>query len=86
MSIALIVGGFFVPPVGVIDGSVLTAVRLLLTFNVIAKIPEAIKAGKTVKISKGDVTPDVGAELNELTDILTNLRYEQSLSKRQGLL
>ena len=42
VSIALIVGGFFVPPVGVIDGSVLTAVGLLLMFSVIEKIPEAI--------------------------------------------
>ena len=61
VSIALIVGGFFVPPVGVIDGSVLTAVGLLLMFRVIAKIPGAIKAGKTMKISKGDFTPEVGA-------------------------
>ena len=65
VSIALIVGGFFVPPVGVIDGSVLTAVGILLMFSVIAKIPEAIKAGKTMKISKGDFTAEVGAEPNE---------------------
>ena len=65
VSIALIVGGFFVPPVGVIDGSVLTAVGLLLMFSVIDKIPEAIKAGKTVKISKGDFTAEVSAEPNE---------------------
>ena len=45
--------------------SVLTAVGLLLMFSVIAKIPEAIKAGKTVKISKGDFTAEVGAEPNE---------------------
>lgn len=65
VSIALIVGGFFVPPLGVIDGSVLTAVGLLLMFSVIEKIPEAIKAGKSVKISKGDFTAEVGAETKE---------------------
>ncbi|MCQ2294045.1 MAG: hypothetical protein MJZ67_00175 [Bacteroidales bacterium] len=43
VSIALIVGGFFVSPLGVIYGSVLTAVGLLLLFSVIEKIPEAIK-------------------------------------------
>lgn len=32
VSIGLIVGGFFVPPVGVIDGSVLTATGLLTGF------------------------------------------------------
>lgn len=56
VSVLLIIGGFLVPPVGIIDGSVLTAVGLLLMFSVIKKIPEAIKAGKSVKISKGDLT------------------------------
>ena len=49
ISIALIVGGFFVPPIGVIDGSVLTAVGLLLMFGVIAQIPtilNAVREGK----------------------------------------
>ena len=32
VSIGLIVGGFFVPPVGVIDGSVLTATGILSAF------------------------------------------------------
>ena len=49
----------------VFASSVLTAVGLFLMFSVIAKIPEAIKAGKTVKISKGDFTAEVGAEPNE---------------------
>lgn len=65
VSIALIVGGFFVPPLGVIDGSVLTAVGLLLMFSVIEKIPEAINAGKSVKISKGDFSAEVGTETKE---------------------
>ena len=60
-----LVVSIFVPPVGVIDGSVLTAVGLLLMFSVIAKIPEAIKAGKIVRISKGDFTTEVGVEPNE---------------------
>lgn len=32
VSICLIVGGFFVPPVGVIDGSVLTGTGILSAF------------------------------------------------------
>ena len=44
LSVLLIVGGFFCPPIGVIDGSVLSAVGLLLMFATIDKIPEAIKA------------------------------------------
>ena len=59
VCIALIVGGFIVPPTGVIDGSVLTAVGLLLMFAVIEKIPEAIKAGRNIKVQKGDASLEV---------------------------
>lgn len=45
VSILLIVGGFFCPPMGSIDGSVLTAVGLLILFSLIEKLPEAITAG-----------------------------------------
>lgn len=61
VSVLLIVGGFLVPPVGVIDGSVLTAVGLLLMFSVIEKIPEAIKAGRSVRLQKGDLEFEVGS-------------------------
>lgn len=62
VSILLIVGGFLVPPVGIIDGSVLTAVGLLLMFSAIEKIPEAIKAGRNLKIQKGDFSAEVSSE------------------------
>lgn len=65
LSVALIVGGFFVPPIGVIDGSVLSAVGLLLLFATIDKIPEAIKAGKSIKVSKGDFTAEVSSSAAE---------------------
>ena len=61
-SVLLIVGGFFCPPIGVIDGSVLSAVGLLLMFSVVDKLPDAIKAGKSVRIQKGDFTAEVGDE------------------------
>lgn len=64
ISIALIVGGFLLPPTGIIDGSVLTAVGLLLMFAVVAQIPDIIKAvreGKSVKISKGDFSAEVSS-------------------------
>lgn len=61
ISILLIVGGFLVPPVGIIDGSVLTAVGLLLMFSVIEKISEAIKAGKNIKVQKGDSSVVISA-------------------------
>ena len=65
VSILLIVGGFFCPPMGSIDGSVLTAVGLLLLFSVVEKLPEAIAAGKSVKISKGDASLEVTTKDSE---------------------
>lgn len=62
VSILLIVGGFFCPPMGSIDGSVLTAVGLLLLFSFVEKLPEAIAAGKSVKISKGDASLEVSGK------------------------
>ena len=61
VSVLLIVGGFLVPPVGVIDGSVLTAVGLLLMFSVVEKIPDAIKAGRSIKLSKGDSSVEISS-------------------------
>ena len=62
ISLLLVVAGFFVPPVGVIDGSVLTAVGLLLMFSVIEKIPDVIKAGRSIKFQKGDIELDISAK------------------------
>ena len=61
LSVLLIVGGFFCPPIGVIDGSVLSAVGLLLMFATIDKIPEAIKEGRNLKIQKGDFSAEVSS-------------------------
>lgn len=62
LSVALIVGGFFCPPIGEIDGSVLSAVGLLLMFATIDKIPEAVKAGKSIKVQKGDTSIEVNSD------------------------
>lgn len=65
VSIGLIVGGFFVPPLGVIDGSVITSVGLLLMFAVVAQIPDILKAvreGKSIKLQKGDFSAEVSCE------------------------
>ena len=62
ISLLLIIGGFLLPPMGIIDGSVLTAVGELLMFGVLAQVPlliDAAKNGKSVKISKGDFTAEV---------------------------
>ena len=56
------IGGCVLPPMGIIDGSVLTAGGELLMFGVLAQVPaliDAAKNGKSVKISKGDFTAEV---------------------------
>lgn len=68
VSIALIVGGFFVPPFGIIDGSVLTAVGELLMFGVLAQVPkilDAVRNGKSIKLQKGDLTISASSDATQ---------------------
>ena len=61
LIILLIVGGFLVPPIGIIDGSVLTAVGLLFGFATLAQVPEAVKS---MKFRKGDFSAEIETESN----------------------
>lgn len=58
-SIALIVGGFFVPPMGIIDGSVLTSVGELIAFPALAFGFRAIELGYDMKINHGNTSVEV---------------------------
>ena len=58
-SLLLIIGGFITPPIGQIDGSVLTAIGLLVLFATVEKIPEAIKAGRSIKVQKGNFCAEI---------------------------
>ena len=49
VAIGLIVASFIMPPTGVIDSSVLQAVGEILIFPVVWMIPDAIRAGRTIK-------------------------------------
>ena len=62
ISLMLIIGGFLLPPMGIIDGSVLSAVGELLMFGVLAQVPaiiDAAKNGKSIKVTKGDFSAEV---------------------------
>lgn len=54
-SIGLIVGGFFAPPTGTIDGSVLTAVGELFGFATLGMIPTILRDRK-VQLTHGSTT------------------------------
>lgn len=60
VSIALFIGGFFCPPMGVIDGSVLKAGGILLGFAVLSMLPNLLNSSNHIKISKGDASLEVG--------------------------
>ena len=64
VSVGLMIGGFFVPPMGVIDGSVLTAVGELLLFPTLLYGFRAVELGMRVKFQKGEtsVSIDKGGE------------------------
>lgn len=59
VSVLLFVGGFFVPPMGIIDGSLLKAVGLLLGFNTLAVARDAIRQGLSTKFSHGDSSVEI---------------------------
>lgn len=58
-AIGLFVAGFFVPPMGAIDGSVLKAGGLLLGFASVAQVPELSKHGTDLKIQHGQTSLSV---------------------------
>ena len=54
VAIALFVGGFFCPPMGVIDGSVLKAGGILLGFATLAVAGQNLANGKDIQFKHGD--------------------------------
>lgn len=61
-SVGLFVGGFFVPPVGVIDGSLLKAGGVLLAFAtlwVVAHIVIELDKSSRAKVSKDGIEIEV---------------------------
>ena len=65
VSVGLIIGGFFVPPMGIIDGSVLTAVGELLLFPTLLYAYRAIELGLRVKFQKGETSIEISKQDEE---------------------
>ena len=61
-ALALFIGGFFCPPMGVIDGSVLTAGGILLGFATLAVAGQNLANGKDVIFSHGDTKVEINDE------------------------
>ena len=58
-SILLIIASFFVPPLGVIDGSILAAVGELEALGVLWIVLRAVEKGTGASFKKGDVEVDI---------------------------
>lgn len=61
ISITLIICSFFVPPMGIIDGSVLAAVGELFGFAALFELSSAIKRGMDAKVTHRDTTIEVNS-------------------------
>lgn len=53
------------PPLGVIDNSVITSVGLLLIFAVLGQLPILIEVAGYAKISSGNTTIEISKEDND---------------------
>ena len=58
-SLLLIIASFFVPPLGILDGSVLAAVGELEGLGVLWIVLRAIEKGTAASFKKGDVEVDI---------------------------
>lgn len=61
-ALAQFVGGFFCPPMGVIDGSVLKAAGILLGFATLGVAGQNLANGKYVTFKHGDTSVTVNDE------------------------
>lgn len=61
-AISLITAGFLVPPMGIIDGSVLTAVGEVFAFAALGTVMAAIEKGLPAKVKHNNTSFTVGHE------------------------
>lgn len=62
-ALALFIGSFFVPPLGVVDGSVLKAASILLGFAVVWVLVHVVdKDERNIKFSHGDTSLELNKD------------------------
>ena len=64
-ALALFVGGFFCPPMGVIDGSVLKAGGILLGFAALGVAGQNLANGNDITFKHGDTEVTIGDDEQE---------------------
>lgn len=71
-AFALFLAGFFVPPLGVIDGSVLKAGGEMLGFVAILFAWYAFKHGGTASVSHGDTSAIIHGNIDKCDELQDN--------------
>lgn len=61
-AVGLLVLSFVIPPLGVIDGSVLAAVGEIFGFSALWTLVKAIDMGATAKVTHNDTTVEIGSD------------------------
>lgn len=69
VAIALVIAGLVIPPPGVIDPSVLTAVGLLLGFKALAMLPSLVKRNGKASVQIGNTSLSVSGNADTGDDI-----------------
>ena len=68
VSLGLIIASFFIPPLAVVDGSVLAAVGEIFGFAALAEVAAAIERGHSASISHGNTTIEIKKEEDDVSD------------------
>lgn len=65
VALGLIITSFFIPPLAVVDGSVLAAVGEIFAFAALGEVAAAIERGHSATISHGNTTIEIKKEDEE---------------------
>lgn len=68
VSAGLIITSFFIPPLAVIDGSVLAAVGELFAFAALGEVGAAIEKGHSASITHNNTTIEIKQPEEEIVD------------------
>ena len=62
VALGLIITSFFIPPLAVVDGSVLAAVGEIFAFAALGEVAAAIERGHSASITHGNTTIEIKKE------------------------
>lgn len=65
VDIMLLITGFLLPPMGIIDPTAIQGASILFGFGVFAQIPSILESAKSFKVQSGNSTIEVTARDDE---------------------